>query len=195
MIIVFEQRLILSVFALPLLICSCGGFGSVEQGIAIDYDASAGVVTLILDSNESGPPQYDVLPPIQVRVPENPRQMGPAPAAGKLLRVDPGAGTLLIFNARDQRFETISYQVVERTGNIYPDNPRVARGEVPSVDPSRGTITLYSPESREILTVSVPSQYLSLPADTWRFGDEVRYYFKSPGQALRMMNVSRTKVS
>ena len=58
-----------------------------------------------------------------------------------------------------------------------------------------GTVTLYAPRSRELVTIKVAEEHLSLPADTWRAGDEIRYYFKDPGQALRMMNVSKTRVS
>lgn len=178
--------------ALALVTASCGGFGRVEQGITIDYDAAAGVVTLILES-APGESRYDRLPPVRVRIPEDPRQMGPAPAAGKLLGLD--GDQLAIFNAAEQRIETLPYRLVDKTGNVYPDDSRLASENLPAVDRARGTVRLYSPKTREILTISVPPQYLALPADTWRFGDEVRYYFKTPGQALRMMNVSRTKLS
>jgi len=30
---------------------------------------------------------------------------------------------------------------------------------------------------------------------TWRTGDVVRYYYKTPGQALRLMNVTATDLS
>lgn len=178
--------------ALAVVAASCGEFGRVEQGITIDYDAAAGIVTLILESAPAES-RYDVLPPVRVRIPDDPRQMGPAPVAGKLLRLD--GRQLAIFNSAEQRIETLPYQLVEKTGNVYPDDPRLARENLPAVDRARGTVRLYSPKTREILTISVPPQYLALPADTWRFGDEVRYYFKTPGQALRMMNVSRTKLS
>lgn len=179
-----------------LLLCSCGQFGQVEQGIAVDYDPAARVVTLILDSNASGgTPQYDVLPPVQVRLPEDPRQMGPAPVTGRLLRLDPEAGSLTIFDPRTGQIMTIPGRVVERTGNIYPDDARVSRGTLPALDPARRTVTLYWSKTREILTIEVPPEYVSLPPETWRSGDEMRYYFKQPGQALRMMNVTRTKVT
>jgi hypothetical protein len=34
-----------------------------------------------------------------------------------------------------------------------------------------------------------------MPADTWKTGDEIRYYFRDPAQALRMMNVTRTDLN
>lgn len=176
---------------------SCAQFGRVEQGIAIDYDPGAGVVTLILDSNSSGSgdPQYDVLPPVQVRLPEDPRQMGPAPVTGRLLRLDPEVGSLTIFDPRTGQVVTIPGRVAERTRNVYPEEDRVSRGVLPVLDSARGTVTLYWSQTREILTIAIPAEYLSLPAETWRSGDEMRYYFKEPGKALRMMNVTRTKLT
>jgi hypothetical protein len=34
-----------------------------------------------------------------------------------------------------------------------------------------------------------------MPAGTWQAGDVVRYYYKEPGRALRLMNVTRTDLS
>jgi hypothetical protein len=178
-------------------LASCGPFGRVEQGIAIDYDPAARVVTLILDSNSSGSgdPQYDLLPPVQVRLPEDPRQMGPVPVTGRLLRLDPETGSLTIYNPRTGQIETVSTRILERLGNVYPDDARVSRGALPALDAARGALTLYSSKTREILVLELPPQYASLPPETWRAGDEMRYYYKQPGQALRMMNVTRTKLT
>jgi hypothetical protein len=44
------------------------------------------------------------------------------------------------------------------------------------------------------MAVAVDERYLSLPPDTWKSGDMVRYYYKEEGQALRLMNVSKTKL-
>lgn len=173
---------------------ACGPLGRVEQGIAVDYDPAARVVTLILDSNASGSePHYDLLPPVRVRLPEDPRQMGPAPATGRLLRLDPDTGSLAFFEPRTGRIETILGRIVERARNVHPDDPRVSQGAVPALDPARMTVTLYWAKTRELLTLELPPEYFTLPRETWQSGDEVRYYFKQPGQALRMMNVTRTK--
>lgn len=185
-----------AVLASAAWLCACGPFGKVEQGVAIDYDPAARVVTLILDSNSSGgEPRYDVLPPVRVRLPEDPRQMGPAPVSGGLLRLDPDTGSLTIFDRRTGRIETVAGRVVERTRNVYPDDARLSRASLPAMDAARRTVTLYSSETREILTIEVPPEHLSLPPETWRRGDEMRYYYKEPGQASRMMNVTRTKLS
>ena len=48
-------------------------------------------------------------------------------------------------------------------------------------------MTIYSRRKKILLTFAVPDEYLALPDDTWKSGDEVRYYYKQPGQALRLM--------
>jgi hypothetical protein len=71
----------------------------------------------------------------------------------------------------------------------------VASVRLPKVDRAANTITLYAPRQGRLLTVSVAPEYLALPDNTWAWGDEVRYYYKDPGQALRLMNVTRTDVT
>jgi hypothetical protein len=36
---------------------------------------------------------------------------------------------------------------------------------------------------------------LAMPAGTWRAGDVVRYYYKDPARALRLMNVTATDLA
>ena len=158
---------ILPVLALVVL-AGCR-FGSVNQGQVIDYQRSAGTVTLIQDSNYQDPkhPKFDILPPVTIRVPSDPQEMGPEPVPGKLLRVDEANHTLQVFNAQPQAVETIPY----REGKML-------------------TITA----GHKTMAVAVDERYLSLPPDTWKSGDMVRYYYKEQGQALRLMNVTKTKL-
>jgi len=175
----------------------CGGFGKVNQGRAIAYDPQNGLVTLILDSNyrEPGRPRYDVLPPVTVRAPEDPAAMGPAPQAGGLIELDIGNRRAVIFEAASQSLKAIPLEMVELVENAGRDHPRVARVRFPVVDRVNKVITLYLAKKRQLITFAVPEEYLGLPDSTWVMGDEVRYYFKDPGQALRMMNVTKTEVS
>ena len=53
---------------------------------------------------------------------------------------------------------------------------------------------LYDAE-RTLITFRAPDELLSLPADTWRSGDVIRYYYKQPDQALRLMNVTKTDLN
>ncbi len=176
--------------AAALCLAACGGFGKVEQGLVVAADGE--VLTLILDSNPTGEPRYDRLPPVKVRIPDDPGQMGPAPEAGRLLELDTAAGRLAVYDPDGERILAIGFELLERTGNVYPDDPRVRDAGLPRVDAENRTVTLYWPRTRELVTIRVEPKYLELPRDAWRAGDEVRYYFKDPGQALRVMNVSKT---
>jgi hypothetical protein len=183
--------------ALAAWLLGCSGFGRVEQGRTVAYDPERGLVTLILDSNpgEPGKPRYDRLPPATFRVPSDRSQMGPAPRAGMLLSIDAAEGRALVFDAASQGVRTVPFTVVERRDGVAADDPRVASVRLPKVDRAANTITLYAPRQGRLLTVSVAPEYLALPDNTWAWGDEVRYYYKDPGQALRLMNVTRTDVT
>jgi hypothetical protein len=185
------------VLAAAASLSACGPMGQVDQGIVVAYDAAAGEVTLVLDSNpnEPGNPRYDRLPPVKVRVPADPSRMGPQPEAGGLIAVDIPGGRATVFDPSSGNVQSVPFEIVERAEGVAAGDSRVVRGAVPRVDPAAGTVTLYSPRTRQLLTIRVPGEFAGLPPASWRAGDEVRYYFKDPAQALRMMNVSRTKLS
>jgi hypothetical protein len=191
----FRTR-VLAAAALAAALAGCGRFGKVNQGRVIAYDSERGLVTFVQDSNYMDPanPRFDVLPPLTVRVPANPREMGPAPATGKLLGVDRAARRLTVFDANYGILRRVPYTVVDEQTGVSRDDARVAGMRFPIIDRARGTITLYSPKERVLSTLQLAPQYLEWPEDTWKAGDEIRYYFKEPGQALRMMNVTRTDI-
>jgi hypothetical protein len=177
--------------AAALSLAACGNFGKVEQGRVIAYDKKTGEVVMIRDSSggQAPKPVYDALPPLSVRIPVDPDEMGPAPTAGKLMRVDLANHELVIYDATAHRFRTIPYTPVEERHNV-------GKGAgLPAVDKVRKTITIYCPAERAAVTFAAPDDLLAMPADTWKTGDEVRYYFKDPAQALRMMNVTKTDLS
>lgn len=189
-----KSWLVLAPLALALI--ACGGFGQVNQGRVIQYDREKGLVTFIQDSNyrEPGQPRFDVLPPVTVKVPADPNEMGPAPEAGKLLSLDSERRQLVTYDAGAQRLRSVSYTPLEERRNVYRDDPRLP-GRLPRIDRPNRTITLYEPRQRLLLTFSVSAENFSLPEDTWKAGDDIRYYYKQPGQALRMMNITRTDLS
>lgn len=172
--------------AILLISSGCGISGKVEQGRVIAYDRDSGRVTLIPESPDStrGP---GVLPPVTVRTPADPAEMGPEPAAGKLLLIDPKSRELVVFDPATQGFRRFSYTVLEERRN--------AAAAPPAVDRARKTIRIYSRADRMALTIAASDEMLALADDTWRFGDVVRYYYKDPAQALRFMNVTRTDLS
>jgi len=169
-----------------LLLAGCGEYGSVNQGQVIEYQRDTGLVTLVADSNyrDAAHPRFDVLPPVTTRTPGNPLEMGPPPDAGKLLRVDTSARKLVIFNSAANRIQEVPYQEVAATS---------ACTAAPVADRERKTITLCA--DHRTLAVSATDELLTLPEDTWRAGDEVRYYYKDPARAIRFMNVTKTNLN
>ena len=175
---------------------ACGNYGKVEQGRAVAFDKQNGVVTLILDSApQSDQPRYDVLPPVKVKVPPDLSEMGAAPEPGKMLYANFDKQQIVIFDPEAAAIKTVSYTVVERFDNVNRDDPRVAKAKPPRVDRQKKNVTIYSRRYKILLTFAVPDEYLALPDNTWKAGDEIRYYYKEPGQALRLMNVSKIDLS
>jgi hypothetical protein len=145
--------------------------GKVEQGRVIAYDAQTRKVTLIRE----GPDGTAVLPPVTIDAPTDPDEMGAPPAAGALMRVDSKKRSIVIYDRATQAFRTIQYTPLE--------------------DRAMKSITIYGAKHRPVITFAATDELLALPADTWRAGDVVRYYYKEPTQALRLMNVTQTDLS
>lgn len=179
------------------LMAGCAPQGKVGQGRVVEFNAAGGTVTVIEDSNPTDPanPRYDVVPARVLQLPKDPRAMGPAPVAGKLLRTDFQRCELVFFDIRTQGLKTVRCHLVRQQDGVQRDDSRLAGKSFPIVERQAGTITLYSPQRRILATVSVPQEYLALPDDTWRSGDEVRYYYKVDGRTLRLMNVTQTDIS
>ena len=184
-----SNRILLTA-ALALAMAGCTRFGQVNQGRVVAFDGERGLVTLVSDSNymDPGNPRFDVLPAVTIRVPADRKEMGPAPEAGKLLRLDLAGGRMVVFDAAAGGFKNIPFQVAGRRDNAR----REELAALPAVDRAAGTVRLAVKNA--MVTLAVPGEYLSLPEDTWKAGDEVRYYYKDPGQALRLMNVTRTDI-
>lgn len=181
--------------AAALLAFGCGNYGSVEQGRVIAFDKQKGELTIIRDSAaKASKPRYDVLPPLKVKIPADLQEMGPAPAAGKRLVFDTEKKTVVFFDASSNAIKTINYTLVTELSNVDRDDPLVKGVQFPVVDRQLKVITIYSPGDKKLVRFTVADQYFSLPDDTWKSGDEVRYYYKQPGQALRLMNVTTTNV-
>lgn len=170
--------------------------GQVSQGRAVAFDKQKGEVTLILDSApRADQPKYDVLPPLVVKLPLNPDETGALPEAGRLLMLDTNKRQVVFFDQDSGRIKTVSYTIVQQHDNVAKDDPRVTKAKLPFVDRQNKVVTIYSRRKKILLTFAVPEEYLALPDDTWKSGDEIRYYYKQPGQALRLMNVSRTDLN
>jgi hypothetical protein len=175
----------------------CGVNGKVNQGRVVAYDAAQGLVTLVADSNFRDPanPRFDVLPAEVVRIPVEPAEMGPAPEAGGLLGLDLETGLVSVYDPATRGIKSLRVEVAGTQERVFGDDPRVTRTRYPAIDREKGTVTIYLRQRRMLVTLKAAPELLDLPVETWRAGDEVRYYYKNPGQALRMMNVTKTDVS
>jgi hypothetical protein len=120
--------------------------------------------------------------------------MGPEPKAGLRMKLDAKAKEITIFDPAAQNFKKIAYTLIDQKEGVDKSNPLVAGKQFPMVDKSKKAITIYSGRQKILTTFTVPEEFFAMPDDTWDAGDEVRIYFKEPGKALRLMNISKTDI-
>lgn len=175
----------LTAIVLLLSASGCAVTGKVEQGRVIAYDKKTATVTLIPESLSE--PVPGVLPPISVKTPVDPDEMGPAPVPGKLMKLDRKLRRFVVYDAAAQSFRTIEYTpITEQKATKAPKS---------LVDRVKKTITIYSKDQQIAITFEGTDELLAMPDDTWRSGDIVRYFYEDPSQALRLMNVTRTDLT
>ena len=186
---------------LPIFLFGCSEFGTVDQGRAIEFDKEKGLVTIIRDvKHDAKNPDYSSLPPVTYQKPVDPQEMGADPKAGYRMKLDTKNKQIVIFDKAAQKFKTIDYVPIDEQENIdrshllVYDNVSEKAKKFPVVDKDKKQITIYSPRQKILVTIGVPPEYFALPDYTWDSGDEVRIYFKEPGKALRLMNISKTDI-
>jgi hypothetical protein len=183
------------IIAALLIFTGCNEMGKVIQGRVIAFDKDTGTVTFIEDkSTIKGKPDYTALPPVVFKIPANFHEMGPAPSVGQRMSLDADKSEIKIFDMATAQFKTIAITVVDKKEKIDKDNKLVKDVKFPIVDRTAKTIQIFSKRQKLLVTFSVPDEYLDLPDQTWAAGDEVRIYYKDDGQALRMMNVTKTDI-
>lgn len=186
--------------ALSLVGCK-GDFSKVEQGRTIAFDKEKKEVTLIHDSAmNTQKPVYDVLPPSVFKLPVDPKETGPEPKAGQRMKLDTDNKKIVIFDTTTQKLVDIPITIVDLQQPIDKEHPLVydktenKAKKFPAIDKEKKTITIYSGRQKMLCTFSVPDNYFSYPPSTWEAGDEVRLTYKTAGQSLRFMNVSKTDI-
>jgi hypothetical protein len=179
----------LASLAAALALAGCGPLGKVEQGRVIAYDRQTRQVTLIPESATGTRHDVGVLPPVTIDAPTDPNEMGAAPAAGGMMLLDAKNRRIVIYDRATQAFRTVEYTPLEERRNV------ARKLGIPVVDRARKTITVYAAKDRTLITFAASDDLLAMPVDTWRAGDVVRYYYKDPTRALRLMNVTQTDLS
>jgi hypothetical protein len=170
--------------------------GNVDQGRVVAFDRDKREVAIIRDLNYEDPlrPDYSHLPPVVYNLPVDPHEMGPEPDVGYRLKIDLEKREIKIFDHATQDFKFVPFTPIDVQENVRRDDPRVADKDWPVIDQEKRAITVYSARQRVLLTFTVGDAYFDLPAKTWQYGDEVRIYYKEPGQALRFMNITKTDI-
>jgi len=170
-------------------------FGQVVQGRVVGYDKAKGLVTVVLDSKQDAKnPDYNTLPPVVFKVPDDPDHMGPEPSVGKRMKLDLEKKLIIIFDDATQSFINIPIEVVDKKTGVKKDNPLVAGKKFPIIDKEKKTVTVYSGRQQLLATFKVPEEHINRPAETWLAGDEVRIYYREPGKAHKFMNISKTDI-
>ena len=185
----FRRDRALACVAAALALSGCGPPGKVEQGRVIAYDPQTRQVTLIQEPAGRSPIQPRDSAARDYRDPRDPDEMGPAPVAGGLMLLD-AKNRRIVFTIGPRNPSAPSRTRRSKSATTSPRAPRA-----PVVDRARKTITLYSAKDRSLITFAASDDLLAMPADTWQSGDVVRYYYKDPARALRLMNVTRTDLS
>ena len=192
----FTNILVAFVAALSLFLSACDFDGGVEQGRCVAFNPETKQLTMVEDTSlDQHNPHYSgkvftfTLPPEE-------RDMGPAPETGDLLQLDPDKGKLLWYDPSTGSVQemTVNYTAVEK--NVGPKSDKLKGKKFPIIDKDNRTITVYSPRLEELVTFQVGEDAINLPENTWKAGDEVRiaYRKENKGQAIRIMNVSKTNI-
>jgi len=181
--------------------CNKDDYPKVEQGRTIAFNKDTKEVTLIHDSAmDPQKPVYDVLPPSVFKLPTDPKETGPEPKSGQRMKLDTDKKVIVIFDTKTQKIVDIPIlitdlqQPIDKTHPLVYDKENDKAKKFPVVDKEKKTVTVYSGRQKMLCTFSVPDQYIGYPDSTWDAGDEVRLTYRTPGQALRFMNISKTDI-
>lgn len=166
-------------------------------GRVVAYDKAGKKITFIEDKLAwSNPkrPDFSVLPPKEVTLPEDPADM--APKAGGRLRVDYEAKEIIIYNPSTKSIDTFAIELVSRTDGVEPDNQLVSENGKPKVfpmvDKAKSEITIYSRRQKNVCTIKVPEKYMELEDSVWDDGHNIKVAMDGD-KVTGFTNLSKTK--
>lgn len=180
---------------LPLvLVWGCSEQGKVDQGRVIAFDKAKDTVTFINDvKHDTTNPDYSGAP-VTFQMPKDEKERGADPKAGLRMKLDTKAKEIVIYDPAAKGFKKINFTLIDMKEGVGKNSPLVVDKKFPMVDKDKKAITVYSGRQKLLVTFSVPEEYFAMPDNTWEAGDEVRIYYKKPGQASRFMNISKTDI-
>lgn len=191
-----RNLLVAFVCALVFAMTACDFKGGVVQGRCVAFDPDTRMLTMVVDTTlDQMNPHYsgevDTF-----RLPDDPRDVGPLPEAGGRLMLELDKNKILYFDQATKKPTEMDVEFVDVEKNIGENHPKLKGKEFPIIDREKQTVTVYSRRLGALVTFKVPESALSLPAYTWKAGDEVRIAFRKDNmkQAIRFMNVSKTSI-
>jgi len=192
----YRSLLATLVLALSFALAACDFDGGVEQGRCVAFDPDNKTVTLVVDTTlDQLNPHYSGKVDT-FKLPEEARDMGPAPLAGGLLMVEPEKNMVLCYDQATKSVKELPVQFTKVEKEVHAKDARVKGKTFPIIDKPASSITVYSSRLGELLTFKVSPEEMAMPAYTWTLGDEVRIAFRNEkrSQAIRFMNVSKTNI-
>ena len=185
-----RNLLVAFVCALVFAMTACDFKGGVVQGRCVAFDPDTRMLTM----DQMNPHFSGVVDTF--RLPDDPRDVGPLPEAGGRLMLEIDKNKILYFDQATKKPTEMDVEFVDVEKNVGEKHPKLKGKEFPIIDREKQTVTVYSRRLGALVTFKVPESALSLPAYTWKSGDEVRIAFRKDNmkQAIRFMNVSKTSI-
>ncbi|MDR1660062.1 MAG: DUF4881 domain-containing protein [Desulfovibrio sp.] len=180
--------------ALSFALSACDYDGGVEQGRAVAFEPGKNV-TLVLDTSKvRNKPLYNGKT-ATYKLPVDSMDMGPEPACGGLLAVNPEKKVVSVYDAAGKAVRELPVDFTDVQKDIGARHPLVAGKSFPMINKEKQTVTVYAPTLRSLVTFN-PGAAIAMPADTWKFGDEIRVSFRSTErtQTTRFMNITKTNI-
>ncbi len=188
------RSLILVLMSSLLALSGCVD-GSVDQGRTVAFDKAKREVTFIRDTSPvQGKPDYNHLPPVTYKIPDDPAEMGPEPRPGGRMKLDMEKNEVVIFDPELRNFVHVPFRLLDKQEKIAKDHPLVKDKKFPIIDGTKRTVTMYSSRQKTLVTIEVSDTDIHRPEYAWIAGDEVRVYYREPGKALRLMNITQTDI-
>lgn len=198
---------LLIVSAMSFMLAACGSYGEVEQGRVVDFNKDTMVVTFIKDTTTDDlHPHHDALPPLIMKMPTDPSEIGPWPEVGLRMTLDLEQNVIVMYNPRTESFDKLPFEVVSRHDNVdirkkhplvYDATTDTVR-KFPVVNNEERTVTVYSARQKVLTTIRLSAEDFNLYEEPdWAAGDEVRVYFHvdEKDQIRRFMNLTKTDVT
>jgi hypothetical protein len=202
---------LLLVLLAGLMLAGCGTTGDVEQGSVVAFDKDK--VTIIVDSNtdRNKPANYATLTELHTYVlPPVGDERGADPSVGLCVNLDVAKKTITMFNAKEKKFETFSFELIEDKNrgirlnrrNEVVEYTKVLRpsADFPVVNEANKSVQLFyrrleNNQSRVTTIKLADADFAKYQAKEWGAGDEVRFFFKEKGKAQRFMNITKTDIT